>query len=146
MIQAGEQRHRFSALACRPLHQKRLGQEFMRLQSTHIRIPTFWDYPNNDQVILFQIHNKLPASLEINSQRIATCLAHAFVFLEGLPTITSIVEGFGGVRFPTVGELPTPRTKLRKKMEKGEKNRRMRKKSENVPFLLILAIIWPIID
>ena len=27
----------------------------------------------------------------------ATCLAHAFVFLEGLPTITAIVEGFGGV-------------------------------------------------
>ena len=45
--------------------------------------------------ILFQIHNKLPASLEINSQRTATCLVHAFVFLEGLPTITSIVEGFG---------------------------------------------------
>ena len=42
----------------------------------------------------------LDADLEINPQRTATtatCLAHAFVFLEGLPTITAIVEGFGGV-------------------------------------------------
>ena len=38
----------FSALACRPLHQKRLGQEFMRLQSTHIRTQTFWDYLNDE--------------------------------------------------------------------------------------------------
>ena len=57
-IQAREQRHRFSALACGPLHQKRPGPEFMRLQSTHIRISTYWDYLNNNQVILFQIHNK----------------------------------------------------------------------------------------
>ena len=57
-IQAREQRHRFSALACRPLHQKQLGPEFMCLQSTHIGIQTFLDYLNNDQVILLQIHNK----------------------------------------------------------------------------------------
>ena len=79
-IQACEQRHRFPALTCRPLHQKRLGPEFMRLQSTHIRIQTFWDYLNNNQVILFQSHYRLPASLETNSQRTATCLVHAFFF------------------------------------------------------------------
>ena len=54
-IQAREQHHRFSALACRPLHQKWLEPEFMHLQSMHIRIPTFWDYLNDEQVILFQI-------------------------------------------------------------------------------------------
>ena len=37
----------FSAVACRPLHQKRLGQEFMRLQSTHIRNQTFLDTLSN---------------------------------------------------------------------------------------------------
>ena len=79
-IQAREQRHRFSALACRPLHQKRFGQEFMRLQSTHIRIQTFWDNLNYNQVILFQSFDKLTAPLEINSQMTATCLAHTLFF------------------------------------------------------------------
>ena len=79
-IQAREQRHRFSALACRPLHQKRLGQEFMRLQSTHIRIQTFWDNLNYNQVILFQIFDKLLAPLEIDFQMTATCLAHTLFF------------------------------------------------------------------
>ena len=60
--------------------QKQRGQEFMRLQSTHIRIQTFLDNLNYDQVILFQIFNKLPAPLEINSQRTAACLAHTFIF------------------------------------------------------------------
>ena len=50
----------------------------MRLQSTHIRIQTFWDELNYNQVILLQIFNKLPAPLEIISQMTATCLAHAF--------------------------------------------------------------------
>ena len=79
-IQAHKQCHHFSALACRPLHQKRLGQEFMHLQSTHIRIQTFWDNLNYNQVVLFQIFDKLPAPLEINSQMTATCLAHTLFF------------------------------------------------------------------
>ena len=81
-IQAREQCHRFSALACRPLHQKRLGQEFMRLQSTHIRIQTFWDNLNYNQVIFFKIFDKLTAPLEINSQMTATCLAHTLFFFK----------------------------------------------------------------
>ena len=48
-----------------------LGQEFMSLQSTHIRIQTFWDNLNYYQVILFQIFDKLPAPLEINPQKTA---------------------------------------------------------------------------
>ena len=43
----------------------------MRLQSTHIRIQTFWDNLIYNQVILFQIFDKLPAPLEINPQMTA---------------------------------------------------------------------------
>ena len=53
---------------------------FMRLQSTHIRIQTLWDNLNYNQVILFQIFDKLPAPLEIDSQMTATCLAHTLFF------------------------------------------------------------------
>ena len=52
----------------------------MRLQSTHIRIQTFWDNLNYNQVIFFQIFDKLTAPLEINSQVTATCLAHTLFF------------------------------------------------------------------
>ena len=52
----------------------------MRLQSTHIRIQTFWDNLNYNQVILFQSFDKLTAPLEINSQMNATCLAHTLFF------------------------------------------------------------------
>ena len=62
----------FSALACRPLHQKRLGQEFMRYNLRTFEFKHFW--------ILFQIFDKLPAPLEINSQMTATCLAHTLFF------------------------------------------------------------------
>ena len=40
--------------------------------------PASWILPSTEV--------EVEASLEINSQRTATCLAHAFVFLEGLPS------------------------------------------------------------
>ena len=48
------------------------------IYAMHIRIQTFWDKLNYNQVILLQIFNKLPAPLETNSQMTGTCLAHTF--------------------------------------------------------------------
>ena len=97
-IQACEQGHRFSALICRSLHQKWLGPEFTCLQSEmHIQILTFWEYLHIDHVIVFQIYDKVTSFTKIKFPKDCN-LSHACIwFWEGLSTITSNVEGFGGV-------------------------------------------------
>ena len=93
-IQAREQRHRFllwhASLFTRSDLDRNLCAYNLR---TCIRLQTFWDNSNYIQVILFQIFDKLPAPLEVNSQITATCLAHTLFF-----KVTTNHHIFGGVQ------------------------------------------------